>query len=68
MAHSKLFCLTCGGLLATTWPSFILVLGTSGEDFHVCVREGEQPVDSLKNPDFVLNLGRFEVIAVYAAA
>jgi hypothetical protein len=25
-------------------------------------------VDSLKNPDFILNLGRLEVIAVYAAA
>jgi hypothetical protein len=45
-----------------------LVRGTSGEDCHVCVREGEQPVGSLKNPDFVLNLGQFEVITVYAAA
>jgi len=25
-------------------------------------------VDSLKNPDFVLNLGQFGVISVYAAA
>jgi hypothetical protein len=68
MVHSKAFCLTCGGLLADTGPSFILVHGTSGEDCHVCVREGVQPLDSLKNPDSVLNLGRFEVIAVYAAA
>ena len=67
MAHSKAFCLTFGGLLATTGPSFILVRGTFGEDCHVCVREGEQPVDSSKNPDFVMNLGRFEVIAIYAA-
>jgi len=68
MAHSKVLRLTCGGLLATTGPSFVLVCGTSGEDCHVCVREGEQPVDSLKNPDFVLNLGQFGVISVYAAA
>jgi hypothetical protein len=56
------------GLVATMGPSFVLVRGTPGKNCHVCVREGEQSVDSLKYPDFVLNLGRFEVISVYAAA
>jgi hypothetical protein len=48
LAHRTVFCLLGGGLLAITGPSFILVRGISGEDFHVCVREGEQPADSLK--------------------
>jgi hypothetical protein len=48
LAHSTVFGLLGGVLLAITGPSFILVRGISGEDFHVCVREGEQPVDSLK--------------------
>jgi hypothetical protein len=68
MALSKVFCLTCGGLLATRGAKLYLGSWKFGRRLSCMCKRRKQPVDSLKKPDFVLNLGGFEVIAVYATA